>query len=238
MSSLYTYHIGDIAIHVFGQQTRIMDNPQISFDQAVSLGAHPDKITQVIVASDASKPGHKLVCPARAGDLMYCDGAVASDAGSAVIMQSADCAIVVAHDRTSGKVALAHAGRPALSPSEHCASCTVIETLLHALVGHDGDRSQIDILVTGNICGRCFKHDKAEARKLIEPFLRYPEHVFVDRKTGALDLFELIKHNLVFAGVPESQIRHEGPCTLETLALSSHRRGDNTRTTFVVVKIK
>ncbi|MBP6881873.1 MAG: polyphenol oxidase family protein [Candidatus Pacebacteria bacterium] len=236
MSSLYKYSLGSATITILGQQQRIIDDLQLSFDQAKQVGAHPDKITQLIVASDNTRAGHKLVCPARANDLMYCDGAVLSENGSAVIMQTADCAVLVIYDRVSGRIACAHAGRPGLSPSKHCASCTITENAIHALIGHDGDRSQLEALITGNICGPCFKHDKNDAFKLIEPFLRYPSTVFANVEEGALDLFLLIKHNLMFAGIPESQIRHEGPCTLETPLLSSHRRGDDTRNTFIIVK--
>lgn len=236
MSSLYKYSLGGAVIHVFGQQQRIIDNPQTSFDQAKQVGASPEKITQLIVASDDLKPGHKMVCPARYNDLMYCDGAVLAEVGATAIMQAADCAILIIYDRASGKVVVAHAGRPALSPSGHCASCTITENAVHALVGHDGDRSQLEVIVTGNICGPCFKHDHVDAQKYIEPFLRYPAHVFADIEQGALDLFALIKHNLMFKGVPESHIRQEGPCTLETPCLSSHRRGDTTRNTFIIVK--
>jgi copper oxidase (laccase) domain-containing protein len=223
-------------VHVYGQQPRIMDNPQVSYNQAVHLGADPAKITQLIVASDDSKPGHKGVYPPRYGDILHADGTVLSEAGSAAVIQAADCPVIVMIDGASGRIAFAHAGRPALSPTAHCASCTVTENMLHALFGRERDCRQLEVLVTGNICGPCFKHDRAEARPLIEPFLRYPDAVFADRTLGALDLFALIKHQLIFAGVPEVQIRHAGPCSLETPLLSSHRRGDNTRNTFIVVK--
>lgn len=236
MSSLYKYCLGSVAVHIYGQQPRILDNPQESFSQALEAGADADKIAQVIVASDNSKPGHKLVCPARYGDLMYVDGAVLSESGSTAILQAADCAILILRDRQSGAVAVAHAGRPALSPSGHCTSCTVTTNAVHALIGSDGDASQLEALVVGNICGPCFKHDRDDAQKHIEPFLRYPVNVFANRIEGALDLYALIKHHLMHSGIPEAQIRHEGPCTLETPRLSSHRRGDNTRNTFIVVR--
>jgi copper oxidase (laccase) domain-containing protein len=179
-----------------------------------------------------------MVYPARYGEITYADGAMISDIGSAIILQAADCAVLALSDITSGKVVAAHAGRPALSPEGHCFSCNVTGNALHTLLGHEGDRSAVVALVTGNICGPCFKHDRDDARKLVEHFLRYPVDVFADRATRALDLFKVIKHQLMHEGVLEEHIRHEGPCTLETPALSSHRRGDKTRNTFVIVKIK
>ena len=88
----------------------------------------------------------------------------------------------------------------------------------------------------GNICGACFKHDQPEAKPLIEPFLKYPPSVFANIEDGALDLYEVIKHELMHHGVPAENIAHAGTCTLETAWLSSHRRGDKDRNTVMLIK--
>lgn len=231
----HSYSLGPNLVAVYGQQVRLKENPTISYEQALGLGAHRGQVAQLIVAADASVAGHKLVVHDQYDQVSRADGVCISQPHAAGVIQTADCAALVLYDAASGRTVLAHAGRPALSPSGHCASCTIVTNALHALVGN-GSTNMVSALVTGNICGACFRHDHESARPLIAPFLRYPNIVFTDRERGGLDLFQVIRHELLHSGVPDENIRYEGVCTLEHEHLSSHRRGDQTRNTIIVVR--
>lgn len=231
----HSYSLGPNQVAIYGQQVRLKENPTVSYEQALELGAHRGRVAQLIVAADATVRGHKLIVRDVYNEPSMADGVLISQPNAAGIIQTADCAALVLYDGTSGRTVLAHAGRPALSPSGHCASCTVVNNALHALVGN-GPKDQVSALVTGNICGSCFRHDHESARPLIAPFLRYPDVVFADRERGGLDLYQVIRHELVHHGVPVENIRHESVCTLEHDHLSSHRRGDKTRNTIIVVR--
>ena len=229
----YTTGLG--LVHIIGDQPRIADNLQPSYEQALSLGAHRGKIAQLIVASDHTKPGHKGVYPAKYNDLCFWDGAVISisDEKAAIVIQTADCPALILTDKTTGKMALVHAGRPALT-----GVCNVVGNAVHAILGGYEGAENIEALVVGSICGHCFKHDQEEAQPLIEYFLKLPEpnQVFADRTAGALDLYQAIRRDLKFHGVLEENIRHEGPCTRETSGLASYRRDRTTlRNTIILV---
>lgn len=219
MPQQFTYTTPFGTVHIIGEQPRIIDNPQLSYEQALAFGADRGKIAQLIVASDAAKAGHKSVYPARYKEPLFWDGAVTSTPRSAIIMQTADCPVVILTNKTSGDVALVHAGRPALN-----GPCNVLNNALHAVLGGYTGAENVEALVVGNICGQCFKHDQEEAKPLIEYFLKLPENVFADRATGALDLYRVIHHDLAHHGVPTGNINQAGPCTFETKGLSSYRR--------------
>lgn len=238
MTPTFSYTLGPARVYVLGNQPRINDDPSISHAQALALGAERGKVAQLIVAANHTMPGHKGVYPAQYDDIMYWDGAVISEPGSAVVIQTADCASLVLFDTVSGKVALAHAGRPALNPTnEACLACggNVVDNALCALSGYDNTNTEA--LIVGDICGQCFTHDAPGAEEHIAYFRRIPAPVFVDESRGALDLSKVITHYLTHRGVPRANIRREGPCTLETLTLASYRRNKTTlRNTIIVVK--
>lgn len=230
MSWQSTHTTGLGTVYIIGEQPRILDNPQLSFDQAILHGAERGKIAQLIVAGNHTMKGHKSVYPAKYGDLCYWDGAVAFEPRSAVIIQTADCPSIILTNKKTGRAALAHGGRPALT-----GPCNVVGNALHAVLGgHDG-AEDIEALVVGSICGPCFKHDQEEAKPLIEYFLKLPPHVFADKDTGALDLFQVIRHDLMYHGVRDENIRHEGPCTYETKGLSSYRRNKTSRRNTIIM---
>jgi copper oxidase (laccase) domain-containing protein len=206
-------------VHIIGNQPRIIDNPHKSFEQALLHGANYGRIAQLIVASDHTKDGHKSVYPAHFGELCFWDGAMADEPHAAIVLQTADCPALILTNKVTGRAVLAHAGRPALT-----GSCNVVGNAVHAILGGYDGAENLEALVVGSICGHCFKHDHEEAKSLIEYFHKLPDKVFADKETGALDLFEVIRHNLLHYGVPEENIRREGPCTFETPELASYRR--------------
>jgi copper oxidase (laccase) domain-containing protein len=231
-----SWSFGGGSLSIIGRQPRIIDKPAQAEGHARLYGADPEKIALLIVASAAGVDGHKDIVHDTYSTIKFADGVVLSEAGGAGIIQTADCAALALHDKASGKMVLAHAGRPALTPDDHCPTCTITYNALCHLVGSTGDKSQVEALVVGNICGSCFKHDQPEAKHLVEPFMKYPPQVFTNTEAGALDLYEVIKHELVHHGVPVANIGHVGSCTFETDSLSSHRRGDTDRNTVVLVR--
>ncbi|MEN9920444.1 MAG: hypothetical protein RL538_337 [Candidatus Parcubacteria bacterium] len=225
MNPDFSYTLGPATIAIFGNQPRILDNLAISHEQALALGASRDKIAQLIVASDGSKPGHKGVYSAKYDGFTHWDGAVIRERGAAIIIQTADCPALALFDPTSGGLALAHAGRPALDSSvKGCSACSsnVVDNALSTLSRHNN--SETKALVVGDICGSCFRHDVPDAEPHIAYFRRLPAPVFADAEKGALDLYQVIKHYLTHHGVALENIRREGPCTLETPTLASYRR--------------
>jgi copper oxidase (laccase) domain-containing protein len=233
---MHSYPIGPHRLAIIGHEPLLSRATDWAHDRAVRLGADTTRVAKLVVASDANKAGHKLIVVDTFNGVSQADGVLLSKPYSAGVIQTADCPALALYDEVSGNLVLAHAGRPALTPGEHCASCTVVANALSALIGSTGDHSRVQARVIGNICGTCFKHDLPGARKYIEPFLKLPSQVFADKALGALDLFEVIKHELMHVGVPTENISHVGPCTLESEHLASHRRGDETRNTVILLR--
>ena len=231
-----SWSFGGGSLSIIGRQPRIIDKPAQAEGHARLFGADPEKIALLIVASAAGTEGHKNFVHDTYSTIKFADGVVLNQPGGAGVIQTADCAALALYDGTTGRMVLAHAGRPALTPDAHCPTCTITYNALCYLTGSTGDRSKVEALVVGNICGPCFKHDQPDAKHLVEPFMKYPPHVFANRDEGALDLYEVIKHELTHHGVPVENIHHVGSCTLETNWLSSHRRGDTDRNTVVLVR--
>ncbi len=237
VSPLFQYQIGGFDLYVFGQQESLKVDPRPSYELALSLGALRGKIAQIVTASGPNDTGHKQVYPANYKSILNADGIVLREVGSAGIIMVADCAAGFMFDAETGDGALVHMGRPALDPTlnecEHC-GYTVIDNALDVL-NHRQHPHSVHALVTGNICGDCFKHEGPGAEKHVSYFRRIPE-VFADEEHGCLDLFKVIVHDLSHHGVPKENIVHEGPCTLETPSLSSYRRKDITRNAIIAIK--
>lgn len=231
---------GPALVGLFGRQTRIIhDEGQSATKLAHALGANAGKICRLVVASDEAGVNFQQLIVPNFFDLAYADGVVLTEPGSAVVLQSADCPIVILHDKNTGRLVVFHAGRPALTPfcQQYSAACnyTVVENALQS-VTQGGSKEAVSALVLGNICGKCFKHESPEARAKAEVFLPLGDHVFADKSSLSLDLLAVIKHRLLHGEVPKEAIVHMGPCTFGTPALTSYRRGDrDTRNTVVVV---
>lgn len=230
---------GPLYVSLFGHQKRMIeDEGHIASKLAVALGASASKICRVIVASDQNQEGFQLTKVADYTDFLRADATILAERRSAAMMQTGDCATGILYCSRTNKASVFHGGRPALTPfcKEYSKTCdgTIVEDALLHLCGN-GPKDDVIALVIGNICGACFKHEKEEAHHLAEPFLPLGERVFANIENRALDLYAVIKHRLMHAGVLEQNITHAGPCTFETPALSSHRRKDTDRNTTVVV---
>lgn len=236
-SPLFQYTLGPFDLYVFGQQPRLVEKEDLSQQQALALGANPGMVAQIITASVPTDTGHKQVYPANYNNVLNADGIILREVGSAGIIKTADCGATLLFDKSTGNGALLHTGRPALDPTlSDCAHCgyTVLDNALSLLTKNQSNAS-VHALVTGNICGPCFVHEGPDAERHIKHFKRLLG-AFVDEAAGALDLFAVVKHGLMHHGVPAENINHVGPCTLETPILSSHRRSDQTRNTFIAIK--
>lgn len=234
----YSYQIGPYLLAVFGKQTHFCHGGlEIAEEQAAGLGITKDKLALAIVASDHNSLGFQQVYAANFTETMRADGILLTEPGSAGVIQTGDCAVIALYHRKTEDVVLTHAGRNALSDINRCVSCSVVTEAVRRLLTTGGEVVDIVALVTGNICGPCFVHADEGAEDFITPFRKYPAdaRVFANEKTGALDLYQVIKHQLMFEGVPETNIRHEGSCTLETDVLASYRGGDALiRNTFIL----
>lgn len=237
VSPLFQYRIGGFDLYVFGHQVSLTKDPRPSYELALSLGALQGKIAQVTTASGPKDNGHKQVYPANYNSILNADGIVLREVGSAGIIMVADCAASLVFDAETGDGALVHMGRPALDPTlNECGHCgyTVVDNALDAL-----NRRQhlhaVHVLVTANICANCFEHQGPDAEKHIAHFRRIPGAI-TDEGRGTLDIFRVIMHDLAHHGIKREHIEHQGPCTLETPALSSYRRKDITRNTVIAIK--
>lgn len=238
-SQQFSLPLGPLYISIHGHQHRMIeDEGRTASRLAVALGAEASKICRVIVASNQHQPGFQLPKVADYHDCVFADAVVLHEPKSAALMQVADCPVCILYDATTQRAAVFHGGRPALTPfckleSKTCDG-TVVENALQE-VTRGGSKHAVMALVVGNICGACFTHDHQSASHLVEPFMPLGETVFADMENKGLDLYKVIKHRLLHAGVAEEHISHAGPCTFETPGLSSHRRGDTDRNTVAVV---
>ena len=125
IKSILPFGIGSLGI--IGHQPRLADYPAQAEGHAVVYGADPEKIALLVVASDKAAVGHKNIVYDAYGTFSFADGVVLNQIGSAGIIQTADCAALALHDKVTGKMLLAHAGRPALTPDAHCPTCTILQ---------------------------------------------------------------------------------------------------------------
>lgn len=236
----FGYQIGPHTVYVIGDQVHFSNDTDISRAQAMALGADQNLIAQAMVARGSGDSGFMGVYPAYYKELMLADGILLTEPSSAACIQTADCAAIVLLDRKTHHAVLMHAGRAGLSGEGNCPSCSVVINGVKALCDAGGKVEDIEALVVGTICGHCFVHNDPGAEKYVERFRRYTPSVFADEEAGALDLYRVIVAQLRHEGVPEGSIRHEGPCTRETPALSSYRRDrdkkNTNRNTFCLVR--
>jgi copper oxidase (laccase) domain-containing protein len=236
LSTPYKYQIGNATVYLIGQQTSFKETGNFleSRNQAIEAGANQDKICQVVTAASRSDEGYQKIYEADYSNILYGDGVILSEPKSAGIIQTADCPSVIIFGQDSKNVALVHAGRPALTPAG-IANRNIIDLALEKFLETDNANS-LKVLVVGGICGQCFKHEQLSGQALVKPFHKFGDDIFVDKKLGSLDLFALIRLQLLQAGVPHQNITKAGPCSFETETLSSYRR-DKTldRNTIIVV---
>lgn len=241
-SQVLSVRFGPAHVAIFGHQPHFLHDKNHTAEKlAIALGADPKSISLTVTASGPQDEGFKMPKAAKPGKLLQGEGLMGiTERKAAGGLQTADCAAVIVYDPDRDNFGIYHAGRQALDSKlgNECSNCeiTIIENAIPMLVGQ-ADRSRLQVLVVGNICGPCFKHEHADAEKHVANFRSLPGHVFANPELGALDLFEVIKYRLEAQGVLAGNIHQAGPCTLETPSLSSYRR-DKTklRNTILLVR--
>jgi len=178
---------------------------------------------EIIPPSGEKKPGFKNVLQASSTYKVSAEGMVIPP-DTAVSILSKDCAIVTAFNRQTGVLAVTHTGRAALTgSSEACPSCsfTVLTQLFSRVAPRGSDCSQVELYVTGSICGHCFQHEQPTAQSKLEFFKQHYPNAIVGRY--GLDQFTVIKEEALRRGVLREHIYHDELCTREDPRLSSLR---------------
>ena len=230
---------GSVTVGIYGPKR----NPARTI--ATQLGANQAKVCLVKPAGDATEPGFLSIVNSTFGDAksedfdVYADGVVLTESGSAAVLFTADCPTVILLGRfKNGQIAIVavHAGRAAMAPvTLRDGNPSNIITWAYKKLVKGLEVEDVQAYITGAICGHCFKHDKPEARGLVEPFKQFGEHAILDDKQGTLDLVKIIKEQLLQFGLTEANIKHDGVCTLETDWLASYRRDRRKERNAIVV---
>ncbi|MFT7644845.1 MAG: copper oxidase (laccase) domain-containing protein [Candidatus Paceibacteria bacterium] len=210
---------------------------------AIKDGAKTDKVCLVKAPGSETRPGYQTIIkpqfglPNSADFDVYSEGVILTEPGSAAIIRTGDCPIIVLYELVQRRSVVTHAGRAAMkSTSEEGDTINNIVTIAYDLVVNNYPSPYVSAYITGSICGKCFEHNGPGDEKFVEPFDRFGQHAFTDRSKGAIDLVSVISHQLEQFDIPEWRIKHDGLCTKESDWLASYRRDkDEGRNTIVAV---
>lgn len=205
---------------------------------ANEMGADNDRICHIVAPSNSRSAGYQTIGMADYANPVYAEGVVLTEEGSAAVIQTADCPVIVMRNRKNGNVLVTHAGRPALTPPDDCDACqgNIVAYACRRILGWPQEPDAVEVFVTAHICGQCFVHDQPGAEAYVAPFDRFGAAAFTDRSRGALDMFAIIKAQMIGYRIDEERISRDGRCTKETGVLASYRQGDRTRNTIIVVR--
>ncbi len=181
---------------------------------------------QVVPPSDQNESGFQAIPYWNNSFLVQAEGMVCQP-GSAYLISSRDCPIVVIENCLNRRVVFCHAGRPALTPP--CANgcgANVVSAALQAIAPRGTSARGVHAYITAGISGHNFPHDHSDQSwQLVQPFLEsYGSYVFADRQRGALSLESVIRASLTRRDVPDNHIYHDGVCTYDNPGLASYRR--------------
>ncbi|MDQ6874093.1 MAG: peptidoglycan editing factor PgeF [Actinomycetota bacterium] len=141
------------------------------------------------------------------------DGLVTSRPGLALVALAADCVPVLMADRSSGVVAVAHAGRRG-------AAAGIATATLQTMVDLGADPGRIDVLLGPAICGACYEVPADLQAEVAEAL---PGSATTTRQgTPGLDLRAGLARALAAAGV--SAVVVDPACTAEDPRFYSYRR--------------
>ena len=228
-----------LRIGLLGNRPHFSRDTRHAREAALLMGARHNSICIINVPSDKNGAGHKTIQNASFDASIASDGALLLQCGSAAALQTADCPTLILCDTITNNVAIAHAGRPALSPPIECATCSfsVVDAAFNRLMPDKNRAGDVKAFIVGSICGHCFVHENPDSEEFVRPFDHFGEQVFTDRSRGALDLVAVIKLQLKYHGVLEENIMHDHLCTMENNWLASRRGGRyEKRNTIVVVR--
>lgn len=235
----HDFRMQRLSIALLGNQPSFGLDTRHAVDAALQMGAHHNRVCIIYVPSNHTGKGHKNIQNPDFEQPIYAEGTILQSRGQAVALQTDDSPTVILYDSKTHNVVVTHAGRPAMTPPEECATCSfsVLDAAYQRLLGHEKADGHIHAFIIGSICGHCFVHDEPGAEAFVTPFDRYGHDVFTDRSKGALDMVKLITLQLRHRGIPAENIRHDGQCTQENVDLSSRRGGRyKNKNTIIVVR--
>jgi copper oxidase (laccase) domain-containing protein len=190
----------------------------------------------VLPARDINGHGYQELYPAQWNKYVYADGVwyTKMETGNVLAMPTADCPVVVGWQPRTMRIALAHCGRPALTP----VSATKFQNVLSAMMrvfACQRSHAVEDVLFTVTPCvsQRHFSHHfHDEARSLIDPFRswhkKYPKYGTIsDDGQDSLSLRGVIRLQLEQRYlVPPTHITVNNTCTYDHDALVSRRKNE------------
>ncbi len=228
---------GEVTIALYGP-----DHPKQLRQLVVRHGAKPDSVCFIKAPSTPRHPGYQLITKPTFGQLtsnepdVYAEGVILTQPGSGAIIRTADCPTLILHEQIKRRVVVTHAGRAALTPQNKLGEeiCNIV-TKAHQILTEGSRQNIVSAYITGSICANCFRHDTAEARKLIKPFEQFGKCAFRDEKKGTLDLVAIIEKQLLDLGVHPFLIDHSSLCTHESSWLASYRRDRSEARNAIVV---
>ena len=189
--------VGDDAAIVERNRKAVLD--RLAVDHAVWLHAQHGRVVDVVTSSHG---------------VHHADGLVTTTSGLALAALSADCALVVLADPSTGVVGCLHSGRAGLVEG---AVGSIVTTM------RDLGATSIRAAVGPTICGTCYEvpRELASAVVAVVPAARS------ERRGGmALDIRAGVLDQLKRAGV--AVVRLVGGCTLEDASCFSYRRDART----------
>lgn len=152
------------------------------------------------------------------------DAVISADPSFACAVRTADCAPVLVACRTTGAVAAIHAGWRGVAAS-------VIVAAVDAMAREFGADPVAMVAAVGP-CARACHYEIGEEVACAVAAAGCAESIV--RRAGAqrpfLDVARAAALQLAAAGVPESAIDAEPPCSIESLWCPSHRRDPGRRT--------
>ena len=192
--------VGDDVVIVERNRAAVLD--RLAIDHAVWLHAQHGRVIDRVTGPDGV---HEV------------DGLVTAKSGLALAALSADCALVVLADPTTGVVGCLHCGRAGLVGG-------AVDSMVAAM--RDLGATSIRAAVGPTICGTCYEvpRELASAVVAVVPAARSDRGA--DVEGAALDIRAGVIDQLKRAGV--AVVRLVGGCTLEDPACFSYRRDERT----------
>ncbi len=188
------------------------------------------------------------------------DGVILTKPGDAYFLASADCLCASFYDPQANAVAALHCGRDALVDRKRLndgeeakrLNESVVDAAIE-LVGHKKHRDQIFAYLAVGIRPDMFEHPTVdhqhalENKRMIDHLISLQEQspdlspIVLDQQTGKIDLFELVRHQLMAHGIKHENIQEDEFDTATSqdkkgnFLLHSNRR-DKTKRNLVIVR--
>lgn len=199
--SLEPYASLNCAAHVGDNLDHVMRNRQIVMESLFSDGQKPLIIPSQIHGTNIVEVNSaKEICSAQICASEGADGILVRTSGIAALLNFADCLPLILV-MPSGDFTIVHAGwRGAFAGIASKAAGMLAEALQ--------DRSQMNAYIGPFIHGECFEVGQDIAARFAD---RYGKHVLLD--SCHIDLFQVVKTDLLESGLVPSRIVDAGICT-------------------------